>query len=137
MSGSSTSLKLNKYHSELNYRLKRYKVISKYISINDRIENLNEIYEIMNNHFMDIHSYLELKNNNYYRNFFIITIKKAKKLLEEIDDSIYMKISDELKFKFKNNLKEYIEKRDLYIRIKLTLIPRFKNDLTESILDFL
>lgn len=133
----SGSLTLNKYQSELNYRLKRYEVISKYISINERIENLNGIYEFMNNHFMDIHSYLKLKNDNYYRKFFIIGIKKAEKLLEETNNSISMKVSEELKYKFKDNLKEYIKKRDLYIRIKLSLIPKFNNDLTESILDFL
>ena len=48
----SGSLTLNKYQSELNYRLKRYEVISKYISINERIENLNGIYEFMNNHWL-------------------------------------------------------------------------------------
>ena len=125
---------LNWYERELNYRIHRYRVIGKYVSIKTKIEEIIKVYEFMNTHFMDIHSYNKIKNKKKNKDYLIIGMKRTKELLEYSDK---ISISKELLFSFQENLKSYIEKIDLYTDIKIILLPKFGDDITECILEYL
>lgn len=129
-----TSRELNWYQSELDYRIHRYRVIAKYLSTQKKVEELNKMYEFMNTHFMDIHSYSNIKNKKKHKKFLMIGIKKATELLEYTKD---ISVSNELLLSFQENLNSYLKKKDLYTDIKIILLPRFSEDITDSILEYL
>lgn len=125
---------LNWYQKEINYRIHRYRVIGKYLSIQKKVEELNKIIEFMNTYFMDIHSYYNIKNNKKHEKFFMIGIKKAKELLEYSDK---ISVSNELLLSFQENLKSYLKKVDFYTELKIILLPKFSEDITECIFEYL
>jgi len=125
---------LNWYEKELNYRLHRYRVIGKYISIQKKVEEIIKVYEFMNTHFMDIHSYYNIKNKKKNKDYLMIRMKRTKELLEY---SQKISVSNELLLSFQENLKSYLKKINLYTEIKLVLLPKFNEDLTEYIFEYL
>ena len=125
---------LNWYERELNYRIHRYRVIGKYVSIKTKVEEIIKVYEFMNTHFMDIHSYNQIKNKKKNKDYLIIGMKRTKELLEYSDK---ISISEELLLSLKENLESYIEKINLYTEIRIVLLPKFSEDITEYILEYL
>ena len=69
-----------------------------------------------------------------HKKFFIIGMKRTKELLEYSDK---ISVSNKLLLSFQDNLKSYLKKIDLYTEIKIILLPKFSEDITESILNFL
>ena len=131
---TSKESKLNWYQKELNYRINRYRVIGKYISIQKKVEEIIKVYEFMNTYFMDIHSYSNIKNKRKDKTFLMIGMKRTKELLEYSDK---ISVSNELLLSFQENLKSYLKKIDLYTEIKIVLLPKFNEDLTEYIFEYL
>lgn len=125
---------LNWYEKELNYRIHRYRVIGKYISIQKKVEEIMKVYEFMNTHFMHIHSYYNIKNKKKNKDYLMIGMKRTKELLEYSDK---ISVSKELLLSLKENLRSYIEKINLYTEIKIVLLPKFSEDITECILEYL
>ena len=124
---------LNKYQCELKSKIRYYRRISKTLSFEEQVEYLNKFYQFMNIHFMDIHSYANIKNNKNHKDFFLIGMNKTKQILENTKN-----LSNNYNVKvFRENLESYLEKQKLYLDIKITLLPKFSDDLTEYILDFL
>lgn len=127
-------LELNWYQKELDYRINRYRVIAKYISTEKKVEELNTMYEFMNTYFMNIHSYSLIKNKKKHEKFLRTGLKKAKELLEYTKD---ISVSNELLVSFQENLKSYLKKKDLYTDIKIILLPKFSEDITNYIFEYL
>jgi len=132
---SRPNSRLNPIQIELKYRVERYRLISKYLHTRQQISYLNEMYKLMNKHFIDIHSYSKMKNNENHRKLLKTTMKKTKEFLE-INQS-NLPISDELKLEFKKNLEEFIDKKKYYIDVKILFLQKFHYDITEYIFDFL
>ena len=125
---------LNWYEKELNYRIHRYRVIGKYISIQKKVEEIIKVYEFMNTHFMDIHSYYNIKNKKTNKDYLMIGMKRTKELLEYSDK---ISVSKELLLSLKENLESYMKKINLYTEIRIVLLPKFSEDITECILEYL
>lgn len=128
------SQELNWYQKELDYRIHRYRVVAKYLSTQKKVEELNKMYEFMNTYFMNIHSYSNIKNKKKHEKFLRTGLKKAKELLEYTK---YISVSKDLLLSFQENLKSYMKKKDLYTDIKIILLPKFSEDITNCILEYL
>ena len=132
---SSLNPRLNPIQKELKYRVERYRVISKSLSIRQQISYLNDMYKLMNKHFTDIHSYSKMKTNQSHRRLLKITMEKTKELLEiNQRNEINM---EELQLEFKKNLEEFLDKKKYYIDVKILFLQKFHYDITEYIFDFL
>ena len=132
---SSLNPRLNPIQKELKYRVERYRVISKSLSIRQQISYLNDMYKLMNKHFTDIHSYSKMKNNENHRKLLKITMEKTKEFLE-INQRNEINL-EELQLEFKKNLEEFLDKKKYYIDVKILLLQKFHYDITEYIFDFL
>ena len=132
---SSLNPRLNPIQKELKYRVDRYRVISKSLSIKQQISYLNDMYKLMNKHFTDIHSYSKIKTNQNHRKLLKITMEKTKELLE-INQRNEINL-EELQLEFKKNLEEFLDKKKYYIDVKILLLQKFHYDITEYIFDFL
>lgn len=131
---SNLHTRVNHIQRELKYRVERYRVISRHLSIREQITYLNDMYKYMNKHFTDIHSYSKMKNNETHRKFLKITMEKTKELLNINKAN---QVSDTLQQDFIKNLEDFLEKRKYYVDVKVLFIQKFHYDITEYIFDFL
>lgn len=126
--------KFNRFQSKLQFNIKRYRYLSKFLSEKEKIIFLNNIYEYMNVHFMNIWFYFYIKYEKKHKEVFLSGMKTTKKLLELGEQ---LNHSDEILLPFKDNLKSYLKKMDIFTDVKIVLLSEFGEDITECILEFL